>query len=143
MNRKNNERKRRNPKSRKDVIMPVSASENQMPDNYSVFLGNLKKRIQQERLKVVLSANSALVMMYWDIGRSILQKQNNEGWGAKVIDRLSLDLKYAFPEMSGFSLRNLKYMRKFAESWPDRGIVQEVLAQITWYHNLHNSGDTT
>jgi len=116
--------------------MPVSASENQMPDNYSVFLGNLKERIQQERLKVVLSANAALVMMYWDIGRSILQKQNNEGWGAKVIDRLSLDLKYAFPEMSGFSPRNLKYMRKFAESWPDRGIVQEVLAQITWYHNL-------
>ena len=116
--------------------MPVSASENQMPDSYSVFLGNLKKRIQQERLKVVLSANAALVMMYWDIGRSILQKQNNEGWGAKVIDRLSLDLKYAFPEMSGFSPRNLKYMRKFAESWPDRGIVQEVLAQITWYHNL-------
>ena len=136
MNRKNNDRKRRNPKSRKDVIMPVSASENQMPDSYSVFLGNLKKRIQQERLKVVLSANAALVMMYWDIGRSILQKQNNEGWGAKVIDRLSLDLKYAFPEMSGFSPRNLKYMRKFAESWPDRGIVQEVLAQITWYHNL-------
>ena len=116
MNRKNNERKRRNSKSRKDVIMPVSASENQMPDSYSVFLGNLKKRIQQERLKVVLSANAALVMMYWDIGRSILQKQNNEGWGAKVIDRLSLDLKYAFPEMSGFSPRNLKYMRKFAES---------------------------
>ena len=136
MNRKNNDRKRRNPKSRKDVIMPVSASENQMPDSYSVFLGNLKERIQQERLKVVLSANAALVMMYWDIGRSILQKQNNEGWGAKVIDRLSLVLKYAFPEMSGFSPRNLKYMRKFAESWPDRGIVQEVLAQITWYHNL-------
>jgi len=136
MSRKDNERKRRNPKSRKEVIMPVPVSENQMPDNYPVFLGSLKKRIQHERLKVVLSANAALVMMYWDIGRSILQKQNNEGWGAKVIDRLSFDLKDAFPEMSGFSPRNLKYMRKFAESWPDRGIVQEVLAQITWYHNL-------
>ena len=136
MNSKNNERKRRNPKSRKDVILPVPAPGNQMPESYSAFLGSLKKRIQQERLKVVLSASAALVMMYWDIGMSILQKQDNEGWGAKVIDRLSFDLKDAFPKMSGFSPRNLKYMRKFAESWPDRGIVQEVLAQITWYHNL-------
>jgi predicted nuclease of restriction endonuclease-like (RecB) superfamily len=116
--------------------MPVPVSENRMPDSYSVFFKDLKKRIQQERLKVVLSANSALVMMYWDIGNSILQKQNNEGWGAKVIDRLSHDLKEAFPEMSGLSPRNLKYMRKFAESWPEKEIVQEVLAQITWYHNL-------
>ena len=136
MNHKDNERKQRNPNLRKDVIMPVSVSENQMPDSYSLFLGSLKKRIQQKRLKVVLSANAALVMMYWDIGNSILQKQHNEGWGAKVIDRLSHDLKDAFPEMSGFSPRNLKYMRKFAESWSDRKIVQEVLAQITWYHNL-------
>ena len=136
MNSKNNERKRRNPKSRKDVILPVPAPGNQMPESYSAFLGSLKKRIQQKRLKVVLSASASLVMMYWDIGISILQKQDNEGWGAKVIDRLSFDLKDAFPKMSGFSPRNLKYMRKFAESWPDRGIVQEVLAQITWYHNL-------
>ena len=145
MNSKNNERKRRNPKSRKDVILPVPAPGNQMPESYSAFLGSLKKRIQQKRLKVVLSASAALVMMYWDIGMSILQKQDNEGWGAKVIDRLSFDLKDAFPKMSGFSPRNLKYMRKFAESWPDRGIVQEVLAQITWYHNLallNNSGET-
>ena len=136
MNHKDNERKQRNPNSRKDVIMPVPVSENQMPDSYSLFFGSLKKRIQQERLKVVLSANAALVMMYWDIGNSVLQKQQYEGRGAKVIDRLSHDLKDAFPEMSGFSPRNLKYMRKFAESWSDRKIVQEVLAQITWYHNL-------
>jgi predicted nuclease of restriction endonuclease-like (RecB) superfamily len=74
--------------------------------------------------------------MYWDIGQSILERQRDKGWGAKVIDRLSHDLKTAFPDMSGFSPRNLKYMRKFAESWSDRTIVQEVLAQITWYHNL-------
>ncbi|MBW2738663.1 MAG: hypothetical protein JRE64_07385 [Deltaproteobacteria bacterium] len=75
-------------------------------------------------------------MMYWDIGNSIIQKQNNEGWGSKIIDRLSHDLKNAFPEMRGFSPRKLKYMRKFAECRPDRGIVQEVLAQITWYYDL-------
>jgi len=74
-----------------------------------------------------LSANKALVMMYWDIGTSILQKQHDEGWGAKVIDRLSHDLKDVFPEMSGFSSRNLKYMRAFADSWKDRKFVQESL----------------
>ena len=63
----------------------------------------------------------------FDIGQSILERQHDEGWGAKVIDRLSHDLKTAFPDMSGFSPRNLKYMRKFAESWSDRTIVQEVL----------------
>ncbi|MBW1744850.1 MAG: DUF1016 family protein [Deltaproteobacteria bacterium] len=116
--------------------MPVPVSQSDLPDGYANLLASLKKRIQQERIKAVLSANKALVMMYWDIGNSIIQKQNNEGWGSKIIDRLSHDLKDAFPEMRGFSSRNLKYMRKFAECWPDRGIVQEVLAQITWYHNL-------
>ena len=116
--------------------MPAPVPENQMPDNYSVFLGELKNRIQQERLKAVLSANAALVMMYWDIGNAILQKQNSEGWGTRVIDRLSHDLKETFPDMGEFSPRNLKYMRKFSESWPDREIVQGSLAQITWYHNL-------
>lgn len=96
----------------------------------------MKERITGERIKAVLSANSAMVLMYWDIGQAILERQQKEGWGAKVIDRLSHDLKTAFPEMTGFSPRNLKYMRKFAESWPERAIVQEVLALITWYHNL-------
>ncbi len=136
MNQKKDQRKQRNLKSREEVIMPVPVPENQMPDNYSVFLGEIKNRIQQERLKALLSANAALVMMYWDIGNAILQKQNSEGWGAKVIDRLSHDLKEIFPDMGGFSPRNLKYMRKFSESWPDREIVQGALAQITWYHNL-------
>ena len=129
---KPNDRKQRNTKTAKDVILPVPVSESLMPQSYSVFLANLKKRIQQERLKAVLSANAALVMMYWDIGTSILQKQQDEGWGAKVIDRLSHDLKDVFPEMGGFSPRNLKYMRAFADSWKDREIVQGVLAQITW-----------
>ena len=118
------------------VMMPAPTPLQEMPENYGEFLAKLKERISSERVKAILSANSALVLMYWDIGQSILERQHNEGWGAKVIDRLSHDLKTAFPDMSGFSPRNLKYMRKFAESWPDKTIVQEVLAQITWYHNL-------
>nr|NJM02278.1 DUF1016 domain-containing protein [Desulfobacula sp.] len=116
--------------------MPVPAALPDLPQGYAVFFSDLKDRITRERIKAVLSANSAMVLLYWDIGRAILERQQTEGWGAKVIDRLSHDLKAAFPDMTGFSPRNLKYMRKFAESWPQPAIVQEVLAQITWYHNL-------
>ncbi len=73
--------------------------------------------------------------MYWDLGLDILQKQKEEGWGAKVIDRLSSDLRGEFSEMSGFSSRNLKDMRKFAQCWPDREIVQRTAAQIPWRNN--------
>ncbi|MDD2479339.1 MAG: DUF1016 N-terminal domain-containing protein, partial [Victivallaceae bacterium] len=89
-----------------------------MPADYPGFMKELKTRIRQERTKAVLAANSALVLMYWDIGNSILAKQRKSGWGTKVIDRMSADLKEEFPDMSGFSPRNLKYMRKFAEAWP-------------------------
>jgi hypothetical protein len=79
-----------------------------------------------------MSANVAMVLMYWDIGQCILQRQQQEGWGARVIDRLSHDLKTVFPDMTGFSPRNLKYMRKFADAWPDRVIVQRTVAQLPW-----------
>jgi len=77
-----------------------------------------------------------MVMLYWDIGRMILERQAQAGWGAKVIDRLARDLSQTFPDMRGLSPRNLKYMRAFAAAWPERAIVQEALARITWYHNL-------
>jgi predicted nuclease of restriction endonuclease-like (RecB) superfamily len=76
-----------------------------------------------------------MVLLYWDIGRAILDRQEQEGWGTKVIDRLSADLRREFPDMQGLSPRNLKYMRAFAASWPDRQIVQQVAAQIPWFHN--------
>lgn len=77
-----------------------------------------------------------MILLYWDIGRVILERQSAEGWGAKVIDRLSSDLREAFPDMKGLSPRNLKYMRAFAEAWPKKAIVQGPLARITWYHNI-------
>ena len=70
------------------------------------------------------------------LGRDILARQHEQGWGAKVIDRLAVDLRRAFPEMSGFSPRNLKYMRSFASAWPDEPIVQQLVAQIPWGHNV-------
>jgi predicted nuclease of restriction endonuclease-like (RecB) superfamily len=112
---------------------PPSAAE--LPADYPQLLDELKQRIRQERLRVVMAANAAMVLLYWDIGRAILDRQEQEGWGAKVIDRLSADLRREFPEMQGLSPRNLKYMRAFAAAWPDRQIVQQVAAQIPWFHN--------
>lgn len=123
-------------KQKPDVIIPAPATLTEMPGGYESFLKNLKERIIRERLKTVLSANAAMILLYWEIGRSILQRQQSEGWGAKIIDRLSHDLKTAFPDMSGFSPRNLKYMRKFAEAWSDKEIVQRTVAQIPWRSNL-------
>jgi hypothetical protein len=79
--------------------------------------------------------NAELVLLYWSLGRDILARQQKEGWGAHVIDRLSGDLRAAFPEMRGFSTRNLKYMRAFAEAWPRPDFVQQVAAQLPWFHS--------
>ena len=78
--------------------------------------------------------------LYWQIGRDILERQAEQGWGAKVIDRLAHDLRTAFPAMKGFSPRNLKYMRAFSEAWPDAEIVQRAAAQLPWGHNLVIAG---
>jgi len=114
---------------------PVAPPLADLPRGYAKTLGEIKRRIQQERLRVVLAANTAMVLLYWDIGRVILDRQEREGWGAKVIDRLAADLREAFPDMRGFSPRNLKYMRAFAAAWPERAIVQQLAAQIPWFHN--------
>mgnify|MGYP001106717946 CR=1 FL=1 len=119
-----------------EASFPVPPVREELPDSYAAVLGEIKKRIRTERLRIVMTANAAMVLLYWDIGKAILERQQREGWGAKVIDRLSADLREAFPDMRGLSPRNLKYMRSLAAAWSDRQIVQEVLAQITWYHNI-------
>jgi predicted nuclease of restriction endonuclease-like (RecB) superfamily len=106
------------------------------PAGYSKLLGDLKQRIQAAQLRASLAVNRELVFLYWQIGRDILARQERESWGAKVIDRLAGDLKAAFPEMKGGSPRNLKYMRAFAETWPEEAIVQQLVAQIPWGHNV-------
>jgi predicted nuclease of restriction endonuclease-like (RecB) superfamily len=108
----------------------------ELPAGYAAILADLKDQIKSARLKAGLAVNRELVLLYWRIGRQILKQQHEEGWGSKVIERLSLDLRREFPEMKGFSPRNLKYMRRFAEAYQDETIVQEVLAQITWYHHI-------
>lgn len=103
---------------------------------YEEFLLNLKARIHSAQSKAILSVNRELILLYWQIGREILRQQKEKGWGARVIDRLGVDLHHAFPEMHGFSSRNLKYMRTFAESYLDEEFVQQVVAQIPWGHSV-------
>lgn len=105
-----------------------------LPADYAAWLAELKARIHAAQQRATLAVNRELVLLYWQIGRDILARQGREGWGAKVIDRLAQDLRSAFPDMKGFSPRNLKYMRAIAEAWPDSDFVQQAAAQLPWFH---------
>ena len=102
-------------------------------NKYKEIFENIKNEILKSQYKAMQVVNKELIYMYWHIGKIILE---NSEWGNKFIDNLSIDLKLEFPNITGFSVRNLKYMRKLAEDYPDFEFVQEVLAQITWYHNI-------
>jgi predicted nuclease of restriction endonuclease-like (RecB) superfamily len=102
--------------------------------DYADWLHRLKQRIASARQRVVLSANQEQILLYHDIGREIMDRQDRQGWGAKVIERLSADLRAEFPDMKGFSSRNLKYMSYFAKICPDRQIGQQSAAQLPWFH---------
>lgn len=106
------------------------------PIGYADWLAELKQRIHAAQQRATLAVNRELVLLYWQIGQDILARQASQGWGSKVVDRLARDLRNAFPDMKGFSPRNLKYMRAFAEAWPDGEFVQAALAQLPWYHQL-------
>lgn len=108
----------------------------QPPEGYADWLVELKGRIHSAQQRATLAVNRELMLLYWQIGRDILTRQAEQGWGAKVIDRLAHDLRTAFPEMKGFSRANLMYMRAFAEAWPDSAIVQQAVGQLPWGHNL-------
>ena len=103
-------------------------------DGYQILLRELKERIRTARLQAALAVNQELILLYWGIGREILERQAREGWGSRVIDRLSVDLRRDFPDMTGLSARNLKYMRALAETHPDRAFVQQVVARLPWGH---------
>lgn len=107
-----------------------------LPVDYAAWLSGIKQHVQNVQQRAVLAVNRELVLLYWQIGRDILERQQAQGWGAKVIDQLAKDLTAAFPDMKGFSRRNLLYMRSFAEAWPEPTFVQEVLAQLPWYHQV-------
>lgn len=122
-------------RTREEARFTAPPPAGELPADYGDTLVHLKELVRQARLKTVLAANANMVMAYWHMGQTILQRQASAGWGAKVVDRLSVDLRQEFPDMQGLSPRNLKYMRAFAAAWPDPEIVQRLAAQIPWFHN--------
>lgn len=107
-----------------------------LPGWYPELLASVTEHVSTGHRRAVAAANTELLAAYWAIGRAILERQHEEGYGTKVIDRLSADLRERFPEARGYSPRNLKYMRAFAAAWPDQGVVQGPLAQLPWYHQI-------
>ncbi len=127
-----------NPKPDRNLlkVQRVVAKTDGLPPDYPQFLSSLKDAVRKARLRASLSANSELIKLYWSIGCNILERQKKEGWGSKVVERLSRDLAAEFPDMKGFSTRNINYMRKLAEAYPDASFVQQAVAQIPWGHNV-------
>ncbi|MDR1740137.1 MAG: DUF1016 N-terminal domain-containing protein, partial [Bacteroidales bacterium] len=80
---------------------------------YKDWLQNLKQQIKTGQIKAALSVNSQMIMLYWDLGRQIVDKQENAKWGSGFIEQLSKDLKEEFPEMTGLSVTNLNYCKRF------------------------------
>lgn len=117
-------------------------------NDYKNWAEFITAKIKLAQTKTSFKVNSEMLTLYWEIGNSILEKQSQNGWGSKIIDLLASDLAKNFPNNSGFSVRNLKYMRAFAEAYPqfpivqvplaqtENEFVQVPLAQITWYHHI-------
>jgi predicted nuclease of restriction endonuclease-like (RecB) superfamily len=105
-----------------------------LPPDYGEWLVSLKQRIRGAKQRAVMAMNEEQIRLYHSIGRDILDRQNHQNWGSKVIDRLSADLRESFPEMKGLSSRNLHYMRRFAQEYPDLEFVQQSAAKLPWFH---------
>ena len=102
-------------------------------NQYLSVIELIKTEISKAQYNAALQVNKEFTLLYYHIGRTI---NEHKSWGNKFIDNLARDIKIVYPNSTGYSVRNLKYMAKFAAEYPDEQIVQEVLAQITWYHNL-------
>lgn len=117
-------------KSREGASFPVAPTKMELPAHYVDLFREIKDKVQEARLRTVMTANTALVLLYWEIGHAIRQRQKQEGWGTRVIDRLSHDLHDAFPDMKGFSPRNLLFIRAFAENCPDLEKVKQLVSLL-------------
>jgi len=112
----------------------VSTGEVVLPAGYAELLEDLKATVAATRWRTQRTVNTELLRLYWNIGHTVLQRQETEGWGTRIIDRLSTDLRSAFPEMRGLSRSNLKYMRQMAAAWPEAAIGQQAVGQLPWGH---------
>ncbi|QNK83262.1 YhcG family protein [Nakamurella sp. PAMC28650] len=119
-------------RSHEEAQFPAVAAAPSLPEWYPDLLAAVSDHVTAGRRRAVAAMNAGMVATYWAIGRAILNRQDQQGWGAKVIDRLSTDLRERFPDARGYSPRNLKYMRAFAAAWPEEAIVQRTAALLPW-----------
>jgi predicted nuclease of restriction endonuclease-like (RecB) superfamily len=123
-------------RAREEARFTAPPSLEGLPSTYSATLEEIKNRLRSARVRAVLAANPIVIEAYWHTGKIILQRQHEAAWGAKVIDRLSTDLRDAFPDMRGLSSRNLLAMKIFAREFPKTSIAQQPVAQLPWGHVL-------
>ncbi|MEV7662209.1 PDDEXK nuclease domain-containing protein [Paenarthrobacter sp. NPDC089316] len=119
-----------------EATFPGVPAASSMPDWYPALLTIVAKEVQVGRTRAMAAANSEVLNSYWSIGRQLAERESEQGWGAKVVTRLSTDIRARFPEAKGFSPRNLRYMKSFAQAWPDFPMLQAPLATLPWYHQI-------
>lgn len=102
-------------------------------NQYLSVIETIKAEIAESQYKAVLQVNKEMTLLYYNIGKII---NEHKIWGNKFIDNLAKDIKLAYPNSTGYSVRNLKYMAKFAAEFPDEEFVQQVVAQVPWGHNI-------
>ncbi|NGX53476.1 MAG: hypothetical protein K1000chlam4_00188 [Chlamydiae bacterium] len=106
------------------------------PKEYKSFLKEIKERILSSQVKAAVAVNRELITLYWEIGTALHKKQQKEGWGSKTVEKLANDLKSSFPNMKGFSTRNIRFMVQFAREFNEYEIVKQLVSQIPWGHNI-------
>jgi len=114
-----------------------------VPKEYQELLARLKDKIRRAQATAVYTVQYQMLATYWEIGHSIRSQEKKTGWGAKIVDRLARDLKIEFPEMTGFSPRNLRYMREFSKAYPDFLILQPPAAKLSPITSSTNIGHIT
>jgi predicted nuclease of restriction endonuclease-like (RecB) superfamily len=113
----------------------VTADGDVVPAGYAELLEQLKVRVRSAQVRAARAANGEVLALYWSVGRDILDRQDQAGWGTGVVARLAADLRVEFPDQRGWSRRNLRYMRAFDAAWPDlAGVVPQAVAQVPWGH---------
>ena len=123
-------------RTRSEAIFPVAPAAAALPESYAATLQEIKARLRSARVRAILAANPIVIEAYWHTCKIILARQQEAAWGAKVIDRLAVDLKEAFPDMGGLSGRKLLSMKRFAEAYPDGPITKQPVSQLRSRRNL-------
>lgn len=105
-----------------------------LDSNYVNFLKDIKNRLKAVQIRAALAANSELIKFYWELGVGLIKQQESYKWGEYFLEQFSHDMRQAFPEMQGFSKRNLEYMRRFAQLYPTLDFAKQAVSQLPWGH---------